>query len=110
MNKEVKCGGGRIYFGNILQSGKMSANNKFDITESALEAVLNHIMRMNGFAENGFAGYEYKKTTDGTITLCLIDNDMVHIVPNSYSNNIFANQEEEHKNIESVEVVDNQEE
>lgn len=81
MDKEVRSEKGKIYFGNILSSGKMSSNNKYDITEPALEAVLDHIMHMPGYAENGYAGYEYKKTTGGTLTLCLIDNNKVQIMP-----------------------------
>lgn len=80
MNKEIRAENDRIYFGNVLSSGKMSSNNKFDITDSALEAVVHHILNMKGFAENGYAGYGYNKSTgSGTITLLLIDDDVVEI-------------------------------
>ena len=80
MNKEIREENGRIYFGNILNSGKISSNNKFDITDNVLQEVCKHIMKMDGFLENGYAGYSFNKTIGGgTITLLVLDDNKVEI-------------------------------
>lgn len=59
--KRVVCGCfGTIYYAQILKNGFMSGNDRKDVTDDALVAVLNHIMSMNEYQDrDGFSGYEY---------------------------------------------------
>lgn len=59
--KRVVCGCfGTIYYAEISKNGFMSGNNRKDVTDDALVAVLNHIMAMDEYRDrDGFSGYEY---------------------------------------------------
>lgn len=54
----------------------MSMSGRVEMTDDALNAVIQHIMCMPDYQKNnGFAGYVYNKKDGGHITLCLFDND-----------------------------------
>ena len=58
--KKVVCGCfGTIYYATILKNGLMS-DNRVDITDDAIFAVLQHLTCEKGYEENGFYGYEFK--------------------------------------------------
>lgn len=79
--KRVVCGSfGTIYFAEILKNGLMSSSNRTDITDEAIEAVLNHIMAMDGYIKDGFSGYDYKTVTDGLVCLAAFDKSKYKIV------------------------------
>jgi len=79
--KKVVCGCfGTIYYAQILKNGMMSSSNRIDITDEAIEAVLAHIMSMDGYIKNGFSGYDYKTITDGLVCLAAFDKSKYKIV------------------------------
>lgn len=74
--KKVVCGCfGTIYYATILKSGRMSSD-KVDVTDDAINAVVEHIMQMSQYTANkGFAGYDFNKTAGGEIEFCVFDKD-----------------------------------
>ena len=80
--KKVVCGCfGTIYYAQILKNGLMSSDNRIDITDDALSAVLDHIMQMDGYKENdGFCGYDYKTINNGTVCLAGFDKSKWKLV------------------------------
>lgn len=75
--KKIVCGCfGNIYYATILKDGLMSDVNRVDITDDAIDAVFQHIISMDTFNKEGFAGYNIpKKKTDGSVCLCVFDKD-----------------------------------
>ena len=58
--KRIVCGCfGTIYYAQILKSGLMSSNNRIDVTDDAIDSVLNHIMLTDCYTEKGYGGYEF---------------------------------------------------
>lgn len=54
----------------------ITAGNKVDVTDNAVDAVFQHLIGLEGFAENGFAGYEIpKKDSNETVTMAVFSND-----------------------------------
>lgn len=46
------------------------------VTDDALDAVFQHIISMDKFNKEGFAGYDIpKEETDGSVCLCVFDKD-----------------------------------
>ncbi len=79
--KKVVCGCfGTIYYAKILKEGRMSDTDRVDITDEAIEAVLNHIMQMSDYEDKGFAGYSYKTTGGGHVNLIAYDKDEFRLV------------------------------
>lgn len=80
--KKLVCGAfGTIYYAQILKNGLMSDSNRVDVTDDAINAVLQHITSMKEYKENdGFSGYEYKKADGGLITIAVIDNSKYRVV------------------------------
>ena len=75
MSKQLVCGCfGTIYWAKILKDGLMSSSGRIDVTDDALNAVIQHLMSQPEWSR-GFAGYEYNKKDGGKITLAIIDND-----------------------------------
>lgn len=79
--KKLVCGCfGTIYYATILKNGLMSDANRVDVTDDALQAVINHIIMMQEYKKNdGFSGYTYNKKDGGKISLVVIDNDKYKI-------------------------------
>ena len=63
-------------------SGTMNTSTRVDMTDNAIQTVLEHIMLLDGFKSTGFAGYTYnsKKDADKTLTLCAIDSSKMRVV------------------------------
>lgn len=57
------------------EKGTMNTSTRIDVTDNAIQAVVNHLKDMDGFRDNGFSGYKYDKKSGGTFTLCLMDDD-----------------------------------
>ena len=75
--KKIVCSGlGTIYYATILKDGLMSDVNRVDVTDDAIDAVFQHIVSMEKFDTEGFAGYIIpKKKSDGEVCLCVFDAD-----------------------------------
>lgn len=74
--KKIVCGCfGNIYYATILKSGLMSDVNRVDVTDDAIDAVFQHIISMDKFDIEGFAGYNIPKKTGGDVCLCVFDKD-----------------------------------
>ena len=80
--KKLVCGCfGTIYYAEILKNGLMSDRNRVDVTDDAINAVIQHIMSMKEYKENdGFAGYDYKKTDGGFLEIAVFDKDKYKLV------------------------------
>ena len=52
-------------------------NNKVDVTDDAIEAVLDHFMLDDAFKNKGFSGCVYDKNDGGTLSLCAYDERYV---------------------------------
>lgn len=78
--KKLVCGTfGTIYWAKILKDGLMSSEDRTEVTDDALNAVIQHLICQPEW-KDGFAGYTYDKTAGGKITLSLIDNDKYEVV------------------------------
>lgn len=74
--KKIVCGCfGNIYYATILKDGLMSNVNRVDVTDDAIDAVLQHIISMDKYDKEGFAGYDISKKTGGDVCLCVFDKD-----------------------------------
>lgn len=61
------------------KNGTMNTQTRVDVTDNAIDAVLQHLINMNGFSDNGFAGYEIpKKNSEETVTLAVYKNN-IHV-------------------------------
>lgn len=83
--KKLVCGCfGTIYYAQILKNGLMSDTNREDVTDDAINAVIQHIMLMPEYKENGgFSGYDYSKADGGTIEIAVFDKDKYKLVRKS---------------------------
>ena len=83
--KKIVCGCfGTIYYAQILKDGIMSDTNREDVTDDALNAVIQHIMCMPEYEKNdGFSGYDYGKKDGGKITIAVYDKDKYKLVKRS---------------------------
>lgn len=71
----VGCGIAGIYAGTLKKNG-YEWINKSDVTDEAINAVFQHIVLMEKFDTEGFAGYVIpKKKSDGEVCLCVFDAD-----------------------------------
>ena len=65
-----------IWWATVNEEKGMITGNKEDVTDNAVDAVFQHLIGLEGFAENGFAGYEIpKKDSDETVTMAVFNND-----------------------------------
>ena len=71
-----------IWYATINEkNGTMNTSTRIDMTDNAIQCVLDHIVMMDGFKDNGFAGYTYKKKDNsGELTLCAIDNTKMKVI------------------------------
>lgn len=83
--KKIVCGCfGTIYYAEILKNGLMSDRNRVDVTDDAINAVIQHIMTMTEYKKNnGFAGYDYNKKDGGLIEIAVFDKDKYRLVKKS---------------------------
>lgn len=82
MMKKLVCGCfGTIYYAQILKNGLMSDTNREDVTDDAINAVIQHIMSMPEYKKNGgFSGYDYSRFDEGTIEIAVFDKDKYKLV------------------------------
>lgn len=75
--KKIVCSClGTIYYATILKNGIMSDRDRVDVTDEAIDAVFQHIVSMEKFDTEGFAGYVIpKKKSDGEVCFCVFDAD-----------------------------------
>lgn len=75
--KKIVCSGlGTIYYATILKNGIMSGRDRVDVTDDAIDAVFQHIVSMDKFDTEGFAGYVIpKKKSEGEVCFCVFDKD-----------------------------------
>lgn len=80
--KKIVCGCfGTIYYAEILKNGLMSDRNRVDVTDDAINAVIQHIMTTTEYKKNnGFAGYDYNKKDGGLIEIAVFDKDKYRLV------------------------------
>ena len=63
------------------KNGTMNTSTRVDVTDNAIDAVVNHIIMMKEYKErDGYSGYSFTKKNGGTMTLCVIDEDKYQIV------------------------------
>ena len=67
-----------IWWATVNEKTEMITGNKEDVTDNAIQAVLSHLMMMDGYSENGFGGYTYdKKNGEGSVTIAAYDDNHV---------------------------------
>lgn len=81
MKKLVCSCFGNIYYATILKNGMMSDNGRINMTDDAIDCVMNHLLYQKGFENKGFSGYDIP-STDGTkeIQLCLYDKSKYKLI------------------------------
>ena len=63
------------------KNGTMNTSTRVNVTDNAIDAVVNHIIMMKEYKErDGYSGYSFTKKNGGTLTLCVIDEDKYQIV------------------------------
>jgi hypothetical protein len=63
------------------KNGTMNTSTRVDVTNNALQSVLDHIIMMDMFKDEGFAGYTYsRKDNSGNLTLCAIDENKMKVI------------------------------
>lgn len=64
-----------IWWATVNEEKGMITGNKEDVTDNAVEAVLQHLMNMESYTEKGFAGYSYKTKEDSEVTIAAFSSD-----------------------------------
>lgn len=65
-----------IWWATVNEEKGIITGCKEDVTDNAIDAVFQHLINMDGFSKNGFAGYEIpKKDSDETVTIAAFSND-----------------------------------
>ena len=65
---------GNIYWATVDDKRHMVTGNKVDVTDNAVECVLDHLMRNEQFKLEGQFGYTWDKKDGSTVTLIAIDD------------------------------------
>lgn len=74
--KKIVCGiFGNIYYATILKNGTMSDRDRVDVTDDAVDAVFHHIISMEKYDKQGFAGYNIPTKDGKEVCLCVFDKD-----------------------------------
>lgn len=74
--KKLVCGCfGNIYYAKILKGGLMSSNDRVELTDDAVNAVIDHLASMDMYNKQGFSGYDIPKKNGGELKLRLYDSD-----------------------------------
>jgi len=66
---------GSIWWATVNEEKGMITGDKKDVTDNAIQSVLDHFMFSSNFKDKGFSGYEYDKKSGGRVTICGFDND-----------------------------------
>ena len=74
--KKLVCGCfGHIYYAKILKDGRMSDIGRIEMTDDAVNAVIDHLAMFSTFRDKGFGGYDIPKKKGGKLKLMLYDAD-----------------------------------
>lgn len=71
-----------IYWATINEKNNtMNTKTRVDVTDNAIDAVFEHLINLEGFKNDGFAGYQIsKKNSEDTATICVFANDKVTFI------------------------------
>ena len=79
--KKLVCGCfGNIYYATILKDGLMSDRGRVEVTDDAINAVIDHLHSMELYEKEGYSGYDIPKKDGGEIRLRLYDADKYKLV------------------------------
>jgi len=74
-----------IWWATVDDKRGIITGDKKDVTDNAIQAVLDHLLGQDSFDKNGFAGYTYNKTKgEGTYTLCVMDENTLPVSKEVY--------------------------
>lgn len=74
-----------IYWATVNEAKGMITGEKKDVTDNAIQCVLDHFIYSSEFDEKGFTGYEFKKSNgDGKISICAYDDRHVTVSKKLY--------------------------
>ena len=80
--KKLVCGCfGHIYYATILKGGRMSDVGRVEMTDDAVNAVIDHIAVSSEYVKNKVGGYDIPKKDGGEIRLRLYDTSKYKLVP-----------------------------
>lgn len=80
--KKLVCGCfGNIYYATILKEGLMSDRGRVEMTDDAINAVIDHLACMFEFKEKGASGYDITSKDGNGIKLRLFDASKYKLVP-----------------------------
>ena len=64
-----------------MKNGVMSDNGRIDMTNDAIDCVMNHLLCQQNYMDNGFSGYDIpSKDNTKEIQLCLYDKSKYKLV------------------------------
>ena len=79
--KKLVCGCfGNIYYATILKDGLMSDRGRVELTDDAINAVIDHLHSMELYEKEGYSGYDIPKKDGSEIRLRLYDADKYELV------------------------------
>jgi hypothetical protein len=79
--KKLVCGCfGNIYYATILKDGLMSDRGRIELTDDAINAVIDHLHFMELYEKEGYSGYDIPKKDGGEIRLRLYDAEKYELV------------------------------
>ena len=79
--KKIVCGCfGNIYYATILKDGLMSDRGRIEVTDDAINAVIDHLAAMDTYEKNNVSGYDIPKKSGGELRLRLYDADKYELV------------------------------
>lgn len=74
-----------IYWATVNDSKGLITGEKKDVTDNAIQCVLDHFIYSSVFGTTGFTGYEYNKSNgDGKLTICAYDDRYVAVKKSLY--------------------------
>lgn len=73
-----------IYYATVNEQKGIITGEKKDVTDNAIECVLDHFILDGKFKENGFSGYVYGKKDGGNLTICAFDDSHVCVTKKIY--------------------------
>lgn len=81
--KKLVCGCfGTIYYATILKNGLMSSSDRVDVTDDAINAVVEHLLAQSEYADKGCAGYKWVNEDDNSkIRLVAYDTTKYKLYP-----------------------------
>jgi hypothetical protein len=67
-----------IWWATVNETKNMIVgDSRVDVTDNAIQSVLDHFILDNAFKDKGFSGYEYSKNSGGKVTICGFDERYV---------------------------------